>query len=140
MTVSPAVAGYFQAKKTRRQRPATNPGTEFQKIRFIGGTQLTIEQRLNQQTRIKETEATRHVESSPCLTAELRRFHEGTPTHFLRRGARPLAPHAPGAGNFRRAADPVARLFFLHDRTERGASLGPHAGYAAGLPHCEIQT
>src|SRR5258708_2021523 len=139
MTVSPAVAGYFQTKKSRRQSPATNAATEFQKIRFIGGTHLTIEQRLNQQTRIKETEATRHVESSPCLTAELRRFHEGTPTHFLRRGARPLAPHAPGAGNFRRAADPAARLFFRHYRSERGASRGPVAGYAAGLPRVENQ-
>src|SRR5260370_41231770 len=140
MTVSPAVAGYFQAKKSRRQSPATNAATEFQKIRFIGGTHLTIEQRLNQQPRIKETEATRHVESSPCLTAELRRFHEGTPTYFLRRGARPLAPHAPGAGNLRRSADPVARLFFRHYRGGRGASCGPATGPPSGLPRVENQT
>src|SRR5712692_6492851 len=114
MTVSPAVAGYFQAKKSRRQSPAANAATQFQKIRFIGETHLTIEQRLNQQTDIKETDATRHVESSPCLTAGLRRSHEVAPTSFIRLGVRPLSLLAPGAGNSQRTAYPSAPLFFLH--------------------------
>src|SRR6267143_4139901 len=114
-TVSPEFAGNFRTKRSRRQSPAISAAIGLEKIRFIDESHLTIERRAIERTQSREMNPARHIYRLPPCRWTVN-IHEGTPTHILRRGACPLAPHPPRAGNLRHPLNATAGLFLHHHR------------------------
>src|SRR5450432_251284 len=126
-TASPELAGNFNTKNSRRQRPATMAANGLEKIRFMNGTHLTMEQTDSGSRSVIRL----GFQAPPCCQVE--RFHEGTWSNFLRRRARPVAAHAPFHGNFRRAAHAIARLFLREHRRQRLAPSWTASGHPSDL-------
>src|SRR5216684_3295802 len=128
MAVSPEVPGNFSTKNRRRQKPAASAKTGFEKIRFIGGTHLTIEQTESRGRTLPSTE------SVSLPSRQVAKIHEGTPSHLLRRGARALAPHSPRLRTHRSTAHPAAGVLLRDHRRQRRVARRAAARYKTRLP------